>query len=152
MADRESIVGSRRSSVARGVPSWRSSYTLPPFTVRKGAITVDPALQDMVRGYIEAVAPALADAYATELDPIAQEAYDRWPIKSGLSKSLLSLEYTTDGNIFTRSLVDRAEYAGSIRWARGEGNGLVANTLVFEPVEQAGGRIAARTATNIAAT
>lgn len=77
----------------------------------------DPALQRAVVDLIEAVAPAVVRAYDKHLGPLAAEALERWPVASGLSKSLLSLEYTTgsDGLTFKGRIVSRAPYSIFIR-------------------------------------
>lgn len=76
-------------------------------------IRIDPATQRTFQQLIEDVAPAVADALNRHLVPVAQRAFDRWPVASGVSRSLLYLTFTpsSDGSALVASLGDRAPYA-----------------------------------------
>jgi len=78
---------------------------------------LDPELYDIVADYVDAVAPALGAAINRRFVPYAEAAIDRWPVRSGLSRSLLiaSLGQGRPGEIVAR-LADGAPYALLIRW------------------------------------
>jgi len=75
-------------------------------------IRVDPKLQEVLLRPIERIAPALSDAFDKHLGRLAFAAWRRWPVYSGLSKSLIALEYTTEagGDRFVGSVRSRAPY------------------------------------------
>jgi dUTPase len=60
---------------------------------------------------------------------VARQAFEQWPVRTGLSKSLLALEATVspDGGELDVRLVNRAPYAAMI--SRGQ----VVEQLVFAP-------------------
>lgn len=108
-------------------------------------ITVDPGLQDMISEFLEMLGPVVAKAFNDNIGPLAQEAFDQWPepppgppARTGLSKSLLALEFavSADGTEITASLVNRAPYALFIR------RGQVVNELIWRPGREAADRIA----------
>ena len=74
-------------------------------------VRVDPDLTTIVQELLSAAAPALARAYDTHLAQLAQYAFSRWPVFTGLSKSLISLDYRqiSEGR-FEGSLSSRAPY------------------------------------------
>lgn len=81
-------------------------------------VRVPPELQQDVLAIMAQTAPALAGAFDRHLAPLAQEAFDKWPESTGLSKSLLSLEYTVRGNTFTGGVYSRAPYTMFIRQSK----------------------------------
>lgn len=101
-------------------------------------VTVDPALQRKVIGWIEQVAPTVAAAYNKHLTPVAERAFKYWPVASGLSKSLLALEFAIegDGSVFVGRIVNRAPYAWFIKSPKS-----VVQELVFKPGREAARRI-----------
>ena len=84
---------------------------LPPLPRRSGLITLDPGLQRVAVRFIKAVSPALARAYDLELRPVAQAAFDAWPVKTGRSRDELGLHYSSDGVEFTGAIVAAAPYS-----------------------------------------
>jgi hypothetical protein len=80
-------------------------------------IRVDPSLSETVGKMIDAVAPKLAAAYDRHLSALAFDAWRKWPVDSGLSKSLLALEFSVspDGSTFTGTIRNRAPYVFFIK-------------------------------------
>lgn len=74
-------------------------------------ISVDPDLQEAVQELMEAVAPKLSAAYDKHLAGLAFDAFKKWPVYTGLSKSLLRLDYEqlSDGR-FVGRLSSNAPY------------------------------------------
>jgi len=139
---------SRRSqSMARQRANWtiRGDRYLRRYGGMKpdALVQVDPDLQMHVLGLIEQIAPVLGRAYDVHLGKLAQDAFRLWPVRSGLSKSLLSLEYTTShgGIRFIGRVRNRAPYAYFIRYSGSGRYGEVARDLVFDPGETAAIRI-----------
>ena len=56
-------------------------------------LLVDPRLDDLVRDILDSVAPELAKGFDIYLSAVMRDAFAAWPVYSGLSKSLLYLEY-----------------------------------------------------------
>lgn len=110
-----------------------------PTRDRLAAIQVDPDLSRLAVELIEAVAPAVANAFTRHLVPVAEFAFDNWPVDSGFSKSLLGLEFSIgdDGFTFRGTLVNRAPYAFFIKSPRS-----VVQELIFKPGREAAERIA----------
>jgi len=81
-------------------------------------IRFPPELAGMVEAQIEAIAPKLARAYDKRLGRVAMDAWASWPVSTGLSKSLIDVEYEQRGEQFIGRVVSRAPYTVFIR--RGE--------------------------------
>lgn len=95
----------------RGYESLRKS-------VDAGAIKieVDTDGYEIVKELIEALAPDLQSAYDEYLSQQALEALRNWPVKTGLSKTNLQLEYTQpSGGRFVGSLASYAPYTVFIK-------------------------------------
>ena len=92
-------------------------------------ITVDPASQRAILSMLGEAAPSIAAAYERHLVPLAERARRRWPVKTGLSQALVSLEFTVapDGKTFVGELRNRAPYAYYINKTR------TVRDLIFEP-------------------
>lgn len=83
---------------------------------RFAGIRVDPALQAIIADELARVAPALQGAFDEHLGKLAFKAWREWPVATGLSKSLLALEYSSSGTgRFTGSLSSRAPYTVFIK-------------------------------------
>ncbi len=104
------------------------------------AVSVDPGIQQTILAIMASAAPAVANAINLDLVPVAQRAFSAWPVKSGLSKSLLTLEVGIggDGKTFEASIINRAPYAGFID------KGRIARRLVFKPGAEAADAMADR--------
>lgn len=61
-------------------------------------VAVDPALREAILRKIDSLAPAMAEAFDSALAPMMFKAWREWPVRSGLSKSLLNLEYYQVGD------------------------------------------------------
>lgn len=106
--------------IVRKMAQWagRGGFYLRKTGLKADIITVDSKLQaDMIR-WIEQLAPALGEAMDAHLAPLAQEAFDAWPVESGLSKSLVNLEYGVEGGVFFGAITCRAPYTTFIRQPR----------------------------------
>lgn len=83
-------------------------------TMDNSTIKIEPdqaALHKMTSALIDAVAPALSAAYDKHLGDLALNALRQWPVFTGLSKSLLTLSYTYEGDgAFVARLHSRAPY------------------------------------------
>lgn len=108
----------------RGDRYLRAYPTMP----RGSLVQVDPRLQAQVVGMIAEVYPSVADSFTRHLVPVAEHAFNEWPVKTGLSKSLLALEFGVDSpTVFRGSIVARAPYTYFIY------RGRTARDLVFDP-------------------
>jgi len=68
-------------------------------------------LTETIRTVAEQIAPALAKAYDQQLGDLMIEALQKWPVKTGLSKSLLVLSYSNNGkDRFVGSVGSTAPY------------------------------------------
>lgn len=109
---------SSSASQVSAVASWPEAASLRErvHSINRGArIQIDPAINDLVLDLIQQVSPATADAFNRYLTPTAKDAFDRWPVATGNSKSLLALEFEPQGiQSFTGRVVNRAEYAALI--------------------------------------
>lgn len=84
---------------------------------RFSGIRVDPKLQRMVLDLMGDIAPALQSAYDKHLGRLAFSAWRQWPHDTGLSASMIGLEYTVEsgGTTFKGSLFSRAPYTVFIK-------------------------------------
>ena len=135
-----------RDAFARGVSvsssvgqiSSRADWTTPsrglfrPVGQAKGAVSVTDSVNVVTSALLEQVGPVVSDAINDRFVPVAQLAFDQWPVSTGLSKSQLFLEILPGNDEITAKLVNLAPYAGGIH------DGQVAKELFFEP-----GKIAA---------
>lgn len=132
---RDTMFGSSPSQV-EGKAVWNNDGAELLGAIRGAtgaAVSVDPGIQKMILTIMASAAPAVANAINADLVPVAQRAFSAWPVKSGLSKSLLSLEIGIggDGKSIEASIINRAPYAGFID------KGRLVRRLVFQPAEEA---------------
>jgi hypothetical protein len=74
-------------------------------------LVVDPSLDDLVRDILDAVAPKLAEGYDLYMSDVIMDAFKEWPVSTGLSKSLLYIEYDqTDDTHFVCRMGCAAPY------------------------------------------
>lgn len=121
--------------------------------MRKDALVqVDPDLQQKTLALMGVAAPAVADGVNRHLVPVAENAFERWPVLSGLSKSLIGLDFAVlgDGSTFRSRIRNTAPYAWLIRWSHRMPYGVVVKALIFDPGEKAADRIAAEAVKDIA--
>jgi hypothetical protein len=107
----------RADQIVRKEARWQASYrrylrAYDGLADRFDGIRPDPRLNDIVIGLMESIAPRLQAAYDAHLAALAFAAWRDWPVDSGLSKSLLSLEYEVSegGDTFTGRIRSRAGY------------------------------------------
>ena len=127
------------------VVRWRSRARMP--TRRRPSsdqlITVDDSVEDVTRRLLRKPAPALARAFTKRLVPIAQNAYDRWPVATNLSRSLLSVGWEADETTLRFGIRSDADYSTAIH------DGRTVDELLRRPVLQAAAQIAADVAKDI---
>lgn len=132
-AAQESLISSARSATRKGGARFGSSFARKEerwvaggkrylrgyggLSARFQMIRVDPKLQALVMEELGRIAPALQGAFDEHLGRLAFAAWRRWPVATGLSKSLLALEYnhTADGTRFEGSIRSRAPYTVFIK-------------------------------------
>lgn len=87
----------------------------------RGAIEVDPRLGEAIQDLIAAGSPAMAAAVDTHLGALAEHVFAAWPVRTGLSKSMLDLEVvplsTTRVRYTFASRYDRTMQAPRLRTA-----------------------------------
>ena len=106
-------------SLARQLARWQTrapSYmrTANPGLARQVVIP-DPGIEQAVEELIGSVAPALAAAFDAHLAPVMQAAWAAWPVRSGLSKSLLNLGFAQGDDVFIAKLQSLAPYTVYIK-------------------------------------
>lgn len=108
---------------------YLASYPTMP---RGSLVQVDPSLQRRIVEHIEAAFPSVASAFNRHLVPVAERAFNEWPVLTGLSKSLLALEFgLTSETTLRGSIANTAPYAFFIN------RGADVRDLVFKPAEAA---------------
>jgi hypothetical protein len=135
---------SSRSQVTTTV-RWTSRELAPPLH-RPSAdqlVTVDPDIVAMTTDLMRRAHPAMADAFTRRLVPIAQRAYDHWPVDTGFSRSRLSATWEASDDALTFTLEAGADYSDDIH------DGAVVQELLVDPVQAAAPRIAADVARHI---
>lgn len=133
-------VGSRRSQVMKRA-RWekRGDYYLRGSTVPRGSLVqVDTDVQRMAFNWITQVRPDIAESVNRHMVPVAENAFNMWPVKTGLSKSLLALTFgiSPNGDEFTTNIINRAPYAFYINKSRD------VRELIFKPGEIAADQMA----------
>ena len=118
--DRLSMVEQRFGSSRRQVSArarWRTRARPPMVRPGDGLIRVDPGLVEQIRGFMDAIAPQVSIAFNRQFVPFAERTYQAWPVKTGLSRSLLTLSFRplNAGQAFAGDLINAAPYAGYIR-------------------------------------
>lgn len=110
---------------------WETPATgrFKPVRKSKDAITVSDSVNRITARLIEKAGPVVADAFNRHLVPIAEQAFDAWPVQTGRSKAALALEIevAADGQSLTGRIVNTAPYASGIR------GGSVVEDLIFAP-------------------
>lgn len=108
LAGKEALWKDRGASYLRGRPDLKQW-----FKVGNGdayMVRVDPKLARDLLDFIESINPAIVRAFDTHLGRLAFDAWSAWPVSSGLSRSLIGLEYTADGERFVGQIVNTAPY------------------------------------------
>ncbi len=72
--------------------------------------TVSPELSRWVAKCLEGIADSLVQAMDAEVGTFMFRVWRAWPVASGFSKSLLGLEWSTQGDAIVARLVSRAPY------------------------------------------
>lgn len=89
-------------TLERATEKWKSNgerYLARYGGVRKmtarddARLVVDPRLDELIRDILDDVAPELAKGFDINFSQVMRDAFAAWPVYSGLSKSLLYLEY-----------------------------------------------------------
>ena len=100
-------------------------------------IRVDPGLQTQLLDAVGAVQPEVVRAFDEVLPGLVTEAWKKWPVATGLSRSLLSLEYSAQGDRFIGTIASRAPYTYFIK-------GHPHRALLDQPGENAAKQIGVR--------
>lgn len=141
-------VQSRRSQVMkRALWSKRGDFYTRGRRVRARAadmVQVDTDVQRMAFNWLERTYPRIAKAFNDYYVPVAAAAFDKWPVDTGLSKSLLALEFSQADDYLTGTIINRAPYAVFINNnSRARDPNYNYKGLVFEPGEKAADKMAA---------
>jgi hypothetical protein len=106
------------SSVRKKV-EWEQSaskYLAKKPSVRRGMwVKPDPDVDQMIANVLSDACPLIAEPFNETLGKLALEAFKQWPVESGLSKSLIDLEYKTTETEVRGVLRCTAPYAYMIR-------------------------------------
>ena len=108
IAKKETQWKAKGAAYLRGRPTlqkWFKSSDSASYMVR-----VDPRLSRVLADLVDELNPALVAAMDRHVGKLAQDAFDAWPVSSGLSKSLIGLEFRAEGDTFTASVVNVAPY------------------------------------------
>lgn len=128
----------RSTELAAQEARWRTNakkYMKHYRTLPQQLIRVDVQLQRDLLQMMEAAAPKLVAAFDRHLPALAFSAWRNWPVASGLSKSLVSLEYSVQGEYFVGSVRSAAPYTVFIK-------GQPHRELIDRPGKQVAERIA----------
>jgi hypothetical protein len=141
------LVRSRFRSDRRQVDKraqWKQRLKAAAIRQRPGLVKVDPKLSRQITAFLEQVAPETSRAFNRHLVPLAEETFQRWPVDTGFSRSLLALSFrpVDGGAAFQGEIRDDAPYAGFIQ------RGFLARTL-FKRGEQVAERMAQDLARNV---
>lgn len=79
------------------------------------SVRVDPDLSQRFSSAIADACPEVAAAFDKHMGPYALNAFVKWPVKSGLSKSQLDLQYRTSESDMRAVIVCQTPYAYMIR-------------------------------------
>jgi len=116
------------------------------------AIRLDPSFRTVLLDTSLAAAPIVSSEVDTGMASLAFNAWRRWPVKTGFSKALLSLEYASnDPGVLVASMHSNAWYTFYIKSRKsGLGGAQVWRELIFNAadsrIEAAAERIADRIA------
>ena len=141
-----------RAALATGIPvsssrsqvGERADWKTPgkgafrPVREQKEGIVLGSSINRLIEKQIGKAGPVVAAAINKHLAPVAERAFDRWPIQTGTSKSLLFLqiEVAPGGKSISAKIVNLAPYAAGIR------RGTTAQDLIFGPGTEAAQMIA----------
>ena len=106
-------------SAVRKKAEWEQSaskYLAKKPSVKKGMwVKPDPHVDRKIANLLSEACPLIADPFNETLGNLALEAFNEWPVESGLSKSLIDLEYKTTETEIRGVLRCTAPYAYMIR-------------------------------------
>lgn len=114
MSHKEELWKNRGASYLRGrgdLAKWFKADNHTAFMVR-----VDPKLARDILAFVDSINPAIVQVFDEHLGKLAFDAWREWPVASGLSKSLIGLEYAIDGDDrFVGQIVNTAPYVFFIK-------------------------------------
>lgn len=90
-------------------------------------VQTDPRIHTHTLRLIQAAAPGVADAINQHLIPVADRAFDLWPVATGLSKSTMAVTFDFAQGRLVTSISVNAPYTFFIN------KGRTARDLVFTP-------------------
>jgi hypothetical protein len=107
LARKEAQWTQRGSKYLRGRPDLQARASV--------AVRVDPKLYRDVLAFLDQIAPDIVTAFDEQLGALAMTAWKAWPVDSGLSRSMIALEYRTDGDKFVGSITNLTPYVFFIK-------------------------------------
>lgn len=78
-------------------------------------VRTDPKLASDLLAFVREINPTVAAVFDDTLGKLAFDAWREWPVSSGLSKSLISLEYTIDGDRLVGTISNSTPYVFFIK-------------------------------------
>lgn len=87
--------------------------------VETALIAMDAEYQTAIYEAMAEIAPTLHGVFRDQFVPFARDVVARWPRRTGLSKSLVTLTFDLRGGIASASLRSAAPYTTFIRWGKG---------------------------------
>jgi len=141
-------IGSRQAALRKRARwSAKAAHYLRHTNLQAGKhyslVRVDPSYKEAIFRQLERVYPVTAAAMERHLAPLAQRAFDKWPVFTGLSKSLIDLRYVVRDMEFRGEVSCFAPYAIFIH------RGAMWQNLIRKPGKEAADRIAADIARGI---
>jgi hypothetical protein len=115
-----------RQRITRKAQRWQERgdrYMRGRNVPRDQSIRPPADLNQMMAAHIERAYPAVADAIQRYFLPVAWRAVERWPVDTGLSRSMLSLDFFASDSEYGVRLANRAPYVWYIGRARRQKGG-----------------------------
>ena len=88
--------------------------------VQEALISVDASAQEALYEAMAKIAPPIYAAYRDIMIPLAMDVVDKWPTRTGLSKSLVTFTMSLAGGYATASIKSAAPYTTFIKWGVGK--------------------------------
>lgn len=112
IAKKEAMWKARGAAYLRGRPDLIQRFKANETTFM---VRVDPALSRALADIVDEINPAIVAAMDRHVGKLATDAFEAWPTSSGLSKSLIGLEYNVNGDEFTAHVTNTAPYVFFIK-------------------------------------
>jgi hypothetical protein len=86
--------------------------------IQDAMIVADADMQEGIYDLMAEVAPKVHAAFRDEMIPLAEDVLAKWPVRTGLSRSLITLRLSVDGGIARYTIRSAAPYTTFIRFGR----------------------------------